>query len=126
MNKKGFTLTELLTVIVILAIIALIAIPIVLGVIESSRERLHDEQVDRIKSAARNWSTTSLLRPVECVSISELIAAGFLEQDGDSPNSIANPKGGRFTGIVHLRWDTDINQYEYTFPAPASINPPCP
>ena len=37
-NKKGFTLVELLAVIVILAIIALIATPIILGVIDNARE----------------------------------------------------------------------------------------
>ncbi len=37
MNKKGFTLVELLAVIVILAIIALISTPIILGVIEKAR-----------------------------------------------------------------------------------------
>ena len=37
-NKKGFTLIELLAVIVILAIIALIATPVVLGIIEDSRQ----------------------------------------------------------------------------------------
>lgn len=37
MKSKGFTLIELLAVIVILAIIALIATPIVLGIIEESR-----------------------------------------------------------------------------------------
>lgn len=38
MNKKGFTLIELLAVIVILAIIALIATPIILGVIDNARK----------------------------------------------------------------------------------------
>ena len=38
MKKKGFTLVELLAVIVILAIIALIATPIILGVIETSKK----------------------------------------------------------------------------------------
>lgn len=38
MNKKGFTLIELLAVIVVLAIIALIATPIILGVIEDARK----------------------------------------------------------------------------------------
>ena len=38
MNKKGFTLVELLAVIVILAIIALIATPIILGVIDNARK----------------------------------------------------------------------------------------
>ena len=37
-NTKGFTLVELLAVIVILAIIALIATPIILGVIEDARK----------------------------------------------------------------------------------------
>ena len=36
--KKGFTLIELLAVIVILAIIALIATPMILGVIETARK----------------------------------------------------------------------------------------
>ena len=35
--KKGFTLIELLAVIVILAIIALIATPIILGIIDDAR-----------------------------------------------------------------------------------------
>lgn len=38
MKKRGFTLVELLAVIVILAIIALIATPIILGVIETSKK----------------------------------------------------------------------------------------
>ncbi|MBQ9181670.1 MAG: prepilin-type N-terminal cleavage/methylation domain-containing protein [Bacilli bacterium] len=37
MNKKGFTLIELLAVIVILAIIALIATPIIMGIIDDAR-----------------------------------------------------------------------------------------
>ena len=37
-NKKGFTLIELLAVIVILAIIALIATPIILGIIEDAKK----------------------------------------------------------------------------------------
>lgn len=43
MNKKGFTLVELLAVIVILGIIALIATPIILGVIEDSKKSAADE-----------------------------------------------------------------------------------
>ena len=38
MKKRGFTLIELLAVIVILAIIALIATPIILGVVEDARK----------------------------------------------------------------------------------------
>ena len=41
MKNKGFTLIELLAVIVILAIIALIATPIILGIINDARERTY-------------------------------------------------------------------------------------
>ena len=37
MNKKGFTLVELLAVIVLLGVVALISTPIITGVIEDSR-----------------------------------------------------------------------------------------
>ena len=38
MKRKGFTLIELLAVIVILAVIALISIPMILNVVEKSKE----------------------------------------------------------------------------------------
>ena len=38
MNKKGFTLLELLAVVVVLAIIALIAVPIILNTIDKSKQ----------------------------------------------------------------------------------------
>lgn len=39
MNKKGFTLMELLAVIIVLAIIALISIPIVMNIIKESEKK---------------------------------------------------------------------------------------
>ena len=52
--KKGFTLIELLAVIVILAIIALIATPIILGIINDAREKSNERSVELYASAVRN------------------------------------------------------------------------
>ena len=54
MKKKGFTLIELLAVIVILAIIALIATPIILGIINDAREKANERSVELYASAVRN------------------------------------------------------------------------
>ena len=45
MNKKGFTLVELLTVIAILAIILLIAAPTILNVLEKAKKNIFKSQV---------------------------------------------------------------------------------
>ena len=44
--KKGFTLVELLAVIVILALIALITAPVVLNVIENSQQKTYRRSID--------------------------------------------------------------------------------
>ena len=46
MERKGFTLIEILAVIVILALIALITAPVVLNVIENSRDKSYRRSVD--------------------------------------------------------------------------------
>ncbi|WP_027964169.1 type II secretion system protein [Halalkalibacillus halophilus] len=56
-NQKGVTLVELLAVIVILGIIALIAVPLISGVIEDSRE-------DSVRSSAINLINSTELYDV--------------------------------------------------------------
>lgn len=58
MNKSGFTLIELLAVIVILAVIALIASPIILGIIEDSRESSRVRSVEQYAKAIEKVVTT--------------------------------------------------------------------
>ena len=52
-NKKGFTLIELLAVIVILAIIALIATPIILGVINDAKKNAFEDTAYGVAEAAK-------------------------------------------------------------------------
>lgn len=51
MNNKGFTLIELLAVIVILAIIALIATPIILGIINDARDSAKQRSEELVVNA---------------------------------------------------------------------------
>ena len=52
--KKGFTLIELLAVIIVLAIIALIATPIILNIIDSSRESSNSISINNYIKAIEN------------------------------------------------------------------------
>lgn len=55
MNKKGFTLVELIGVVVILGLIALVAFPALLNQINDSKKQVSDSQKEIIISAAKNY-----------------------------------------------------------------------
>lgn len=58
MKKKGFTLVELLAVIVILGVIATISIFSVSGIFSSSKEGIAKDKIMNIESAAVNYVQT--------------------------------------------------------------------
>ena len=58
--KKGFTLVELMAVIVIIAVLALIITPNALNAISKYHNRLYDTQLDNIKSAAKHWAADKI------------------------------------------------------------------
>jgi len=69
MRKNGFTLIELLAVIVILAIIALIATPIILGIINDAREKANERSVELYASAIKNGIAAYQLREMKEVAV---------------------------------------------------------
>ena len=85
----GFTLVELLAVIVILAIVLIIAVPGVLAIINQTKEKAYLSQLDMIKESARMYSTAqgeSLTwveedgNSVAYVLENDLKANGYLDQ----------------------------------------------
>ena len=81
-GNKGFTLVELLAVLVILAIIALITTPIILGVIEDARKSGAEDKtwayVDAVENAfALNQASSGpVILPLEGVAITKDIGEG--------------------------------------------------
>ena len=55
-SNKGFTMVELIAVITILALIALITVPTVNKVIDNSKRKAYDKQVDTIVKAAKTMN----------------------------------------------------------------------
>ena len=62
MKNKGFTLIELLAVIVILAIIALIATPIILGIINDARKEAKERSAELAYSGVEYAVTTYMYK----------------------------------------------------------------
>ena len=113
MFKKGFTLVELLAVIVILAVIALIATPIVKDSIANSKEQALKETINSIERAAYNYGYQNDIgydTNYKKLTLDELISKGFLK--GDIINPVTNEK---MNGCVLYRWNETNNQYEFKY-----------
>ena len=86
MRKNGFTLIELLAVIVILAIIALIATPIILGIINDARKESQERSIELYASAVRNGIAAYQLREMKEVQAGTYTSETLpfdVEYDGD-------------------------------------------
>jgi len=100
--KKGFTLVELLAVIVILALLAIVALPSAFSIGDSIKERMYCEKIDMILSSAKTWGNehSSQLKTGGCYiekSIRELVEQGAIKKEGDgTPEKpyVTNPVTG--------------------------------
>lgn len=94
MNKKAFTLIELLGVITILAILFLVITPTVSNIISNSKEKALDRNVNTILTGAKDWVTeNSKYLPNKGNKIN--ITLSQLKQLGYVDTNIKNPKSGK-------------------------------
>lgn len=99
MKKRGFTLVELLAVIVILAIILAIAVPAISNLIENSRVVAYQNSEKMLASAARNYLAgrneliPSKVNNIYVISSGELITNGFLSNLKDVTDSSSTCDG---------------------------------
>ncbi len=115
---KGFSLVEMVAVIIVLSVISLITFPIINSSIKKSKEVAYEKQVDIILASAKKWSVENVdLLPVNdtgkvYVSIDDLVNGGFIKND-EIINPINNMK---MDGCVLIKFTSTYNQhtYEYT------------
>ena len=87
MKRKGFTLVELLAVIVILAIIALITTVVVINIIETVKIRKYKVEEKSLEKAAELYYTNSQIFPFQDeMSLNTLVEKGFINSVKDTGN----------------------------------------
>ena len=86
MNKKGFTLVELLAVIGVIIILALLLTPKITKILDNNRTKGYEEIETRIEEAAQKYILENYIDPSETsinISIEDLIAKNYIGEVKD-------------------------------------------
>ena len=98
MKNKGFTLVEILVVIIFLSLIATLVVSNVSSTAKKVNSKTYDTKVDMIKKAASIYAQDNRksITSTTTIYVKDLINAGYLKSDNSSSsctsNCILNPK----------------------------------
>lgn len=87
MNKKGFTLVELMAVIVLISIIALVGVTSITGVRKQMDKKLFEEKLNSAISSAEKWGEDNKDMLPTTKTIGQLIVSNYYESE-----EAVNPK----------------------------------
>ena len=120
-NKKGFTLAELLAVIVILGIIAALATPAIMSIYRRNQERLYCTKISILEADAVTWGERNLdsLPVIEegqapnnitpNLTVERLVQDRITSPDDEETGFVLDPRTNEpineYRIRVYLRWD---------------------
>ncbi len=80
MSRKGFTLVELLAVLVLLSVIMLVAFPSILGAFKSTDTKINENTKELLKANAKSYVNDNPSEQSKgCVSIAKLISENYTQ-----------------------------------------------
>ena len=120
--KKGFTLVEMIGIIVILSVILLVAVPATLRTIQNSNEKRNESFRDDLKLATESYIVKHSLvgqSPIQ-VTLEQLKKEHYIEDIPDRPNADPFESAGTdLTGYyVKAVQNFTTNVYSYSLCSP--------
>ena len=101
MNKKGFTLTELIVVIVIIGLVLLIVIPVSSNIMQNNAEEKGTFYVQTLENAVNTYCD---MYKTDSVTLEQLTSEGLFKTESSNgvSMSLTNATFSRANGIVQL------------------------
>ena len=119
-KKNGFTLVELLAVIVILAILVTIAVPSTMSISNRIKKNMYCSKIDFIENAAKLYGEDRR-KQIEnkggsmTVTVKELVNTNYLKKDHDTEPFIEDPRTKESLDNLKLTVNIKNNRIAVTF-----------
>lgn len=121
MNKKGFTLVELLAVIILLGLLTFVIYPSVTGIMKEGKEKAYQQQLSNLKESAVRYVSdhTDIIDEIETngsykINVNILITEGYVKRTSDG--KIYNPiDKSEINGCFVVENSDEYNQLTYTY-----------
>lgn len=113
--KKGFTLVEMLAVIIIIGVLSLVMIPSIESIIEESEKDTYEAQVEFILSGLKNYVADNIFKFSLEENQSKTITLGELKTSGYVDVDIRNPETDEcFSNNTNLIVTKENNKFKYS------------
>lgn len=117
MKKNGFTLLEVLGVIVLLGVIALLVITLSNRILGKSKQSLYESQIETVINSAKKWTIANSNElpmrsedPAYSLSFTKLAEDGYIDSD-----ELINPTNNKkMCGYIEIIYNENNKQYKYT------------
>lgn len=109
-NKRGFTLVELLSVIVILAVVVLIATNAVVPMMSSAKKQVLATEANKFIATAKTLYVNENISGTKCYSYDEIINSGLIEKNDEAYTGsfLIEENNGKYTYKIWLSSGTNI------------------
>ena len=119
MNRKGFTLVELIAMMVVIAVLMVIAVPNISGIVKNNRESIGVEDINKMIGNAKTKIETGKVKAPglnECI----VISLNYLDSNNDFKTGINGGEYEKNESVIIVKkvkvtGTTATNRYKYYF-----------
>lgn len=110
LNRKGFTLVELLSVIVILSVVVLIATNAVVPMMSSAKKQVLATEANKFIATAKTLYVNEGASGTKCYSYDEIINSGLIEKNDETYTGsfLIEENNGKYTYKIWLSNGTNL------------------
>ena len=113
--KKGFTIVELLGVLLLIGLLSLIVYPVINGLVSNNKEKLYENQIKTLLNIASNWAIENRgvydENDVYTLTFEVLKKEGYIK-DAD----IINPKTNKtLEGCINIFYNNPTKQFVFEY-----------